>query len=480
MSFEAIIGLEIHVALDCATKLFCDCPNHPGDAPNVNICPTCLWFPGALPRLSQDALEKAALLCLGLGAQLQPRSAFDQKVYYYPDLPKGYQLSQAHLPLARGGAIEITDNFGLSGKRRIHHIHMEEDVARLVHEMEGRRPISLVDFNRAGAPLVEIVTEPDFRAPDEAMEFLKALRTRVRYVGASECSMENGTMRVDANISIRPLGAEQMSTKVEVKNMNSLRHVGDAIAYEISRQSAAVQAGEAVVLHTRLWDPDKKVTLPMRAKFEGPCIPDPSVPVIELAPHWIADMRARLPEAILTFGPAARAARFVTQYELSAEEATFLSADPEVAAYLEALIGQDVAPRMALHWLTTQLLPALKERDQAPGRTPVTPARLAGLLNLLVREEINANAAREVLAHLFDSDADPETIVRDRGFRQLSDTHTLETLVDTVLEAQADAVANLRAGHGKAMGFLIGQVMQASGGKANPKVVRELLDRKLC
>src|SRR6056297_457060 len=257
MEFEAIIGLEIHVELNCATKLFCDCPNQPGEEPNSNICPTCLWLPGAVPRLSRDAVEKASLICLGLDAQLQPTSAFDQKVYYYPDLPKGYQLSQAHLPLSRGGGIDITDENGKARQLRIHHIHMEEDVARLVHEMEGRLPISLVDFNRAGAPLVEIVTEPDFRSPHDAMEFLKALRTQVRYVGASECSMENGTMRADANISIRPRGSGEMNTKVEVKNMNSIRHVGDAIAYEIDRQAAAVKAGDAVVLHTRLWDPDK-------------------------------------------------------------------------------------------------------------------------------------------------------------------------------------------------------------------------------
>ena len=335
MDFEAVIGLEIHVELNCTTKMFCDCPNRYGDEPNINTCPICLWFPGAMPRFSQQALEKASLLCLGLGAELQPRSAFDQKVYYYPDLPKGFQLSQAHLPLSRGGGIDITDESGKPKRARLHHIHMEEDVAKLVHEMEGRLPISLVDFNRAGTPLVEIVTEPDFRSPYEAMEFLKALRTQVRYAGCSECSMENGTMRVDANISIRPRGTTQMNTKVEVKNMNSVRHVGDAIAYEISRQTAAVQAGETVILHTRLWDPDKKVTLPMRAKFEGPCVPDPSVPVIELTPEWIEKMRSRLPEM-----PAARAERFVKQHGLTAEEARFLSSDLEVAGYFEALIGR--------------------------------------------------------------------------------------------------------------------------------------------
>jgi len=474
VEYEAVIGLEIHVELNCTTKMFCDCPNRPGDEPNVNTCPTCLWLPGAMPRLSQEALTKASLLCLGLGADLQPKSAFDQKVYYYPDLPKGFQLSQAHLPLSLGGGIIITDENGKSKNLRIHHIHMEEDVAKLVHEMEGRLPISLVDFNRAGAPLVEIVTEPDFRTPYEAMEFLKSLRTQVRSVGSSECSMDNGTMRVDANISIRPMGTTQLNTKVEVKNMNSVRHVGDAIAYEISRQTTAVQAGETVILHTRLWDPDKKVTTPMRAKFSGPCVPDPSVPVIELTRGWIEEMRLRLPEM-----PAVKAERFVTKHGLTKDEATYLCSDQEIAGYFEALIGQDIAPRTAMHWLSTQLIPAVKERQLELSNSPVTPDRFAVLLKMLSKDEINANAAREVLLHLFDSDETPEAIVSARGFRQVSDSAVLDSLIDKVLSAQPSAVSDVRSGQGKAMGFLIGQVMQVSGGKANPKIIRELLAQKL-
>jgi aspartyl-tRNA(Asn)/glutamyl-tRNA(Gln) amidotransferase subunit B len=474
MDVEAVIGLEIHVELNCATKMFCDCPNRPGDAPNTNICPTCLWFPGAVPRLSREALEKASLVCLGLGAELQPKSAFDQKVYYYPDLPKGFQLSQAHLPLSRGGGIEVIDESGGHCRLRIHHIHMEEDVAKLVHEMEGRLPISLVDFNRAGAPLVEIVTEPDFRSPHEAMEFLKALRTRVRYVGASECSMENGTMRVDANISIRPAGSDRMNTKVEVKNMNSIRHVGDAIEYEIGRQSATLQAGEAVVLHTRLWDPEKKATVPMRAKFEGPCVPDPMVPVIELSAEWIEAMRARLPEM-----PAERAERFVRRHRLTVEEAAFLSTDPQVAGYFESLMAEGIAPRMAMHWLTTQLMPAVRARGQALSAGPVPPARLAELLRMIAGDRINAKAAREVLAQMFEGDRSPEAIVHAIGMGQVSDAGALDALIDTVLGEQAAAVADFKSGQGKALGFLIGRVMQASGGKANPKIIRELLLNKL-
>jgi aspartyl-tRNA(Asn)/glutamyl-tRNA(Gln) amidotransferase subunit B len=281
-------------------------------------------------------------------------------------------------------------------------------------------------------------------------------------------------MRVDANISVRPKGTSRMNTKVEVKNMNSVRHVGDAIVHEISRQSQAVQKGEAVVLHTRLWDPDKKVTLPMRGKFEGPCVPDPMVPVIELTPEWIEKIRARLPEM-----PAARAFRFVKQHGLSGEEAAFLSDDPEVAAYFEALIDRGVAPRAAMHWLTTQLIPAVKERKMDLAAQPVTPERFAALLILLANDEINANAAREVLTHLFESDASPEAIVSTRGFKQVSDAGALEAMINQVLAAQAAAVTDFRAGQGKALGFLIGQVMQASGGKANPKIIRELLTGKL-
>lgn len=286
--------------------------------------------------------------------------------------------------------------------------------------------------------------------------------------------MENGTMRVDANISIRPRGTSQMNTKVEVKNMNSIRHVGDAIAFEISRQSAAVQAGETVILHTRLWDPDKKVTIAMRGKFEGPCVPDPAVPVIELSPDWIEKMRSRLPEM-----PAARAERFVVQYGLTGEESTYLSSDPEVAGFFEALNGEGIAPRTAMHWLTTQLIPTVKDRRQELNNTTVTPARFAALLQMLSKEEINANAAREVLTHLFESDETPEAIVSARGFKQVSDRSTLDSLINKVLDAQPAAVADFRSGQGKAMGFLIGQVMQASDGKANPKIIKELLGKKL-
>jgi len=474
MDYEAVIGLEIHVELNCPTKMFCDCPNRPGDEPNKNTCPICLWLPGAIPQFGYEALEKATLACLALNCEIQEKSAFDQKVYYYPDLPKGFQLSQAHYPLSRNGWLNIIGEDGQPKRLRIHHIHMEEDVAKLIHEMEGKTPISLVDFNRAGAPLIEIVTEPDMRSPHDAMEFVRLLRTQIRYVGSSECSLESGTMRVDANISIRPKGTDQMNTKVEVKNMNSIRHVGDAIAYEIERQKTCLAEGEAMTMHTRLWDPVKKVTTAMRGKFAGPCVPDPSVPPVVISREWLEDKISCLPEM-----PARKAERFHQQFGLTDEEAFQLCTDKDTADYFEQVMSFPVPARMVTYWLTTQLMPVLRERGDALATSRVTPSRFADLLGLLDRNEVNANSAKEVLARLFETDLPVRTVVDQGGFGQVSDASELEGIVARILEGNAPAVADYHNGVSKALGFLIGQAMQASGGKANPKVVREILMKRL-
>ncbi len=474
MDYEAVIGLEIHVQLSCATKMFCDCPNRPGDLPNRNICPVCLWLPGAMARLGQESLEKAVLTCLALNCEIQPRSAFDQKVYYYPDLPKGFQLSQFHKPLARNGWLDIPDEDGRPKRLRIREIHMEEDVAKLTHEVEGRTPISLVDFNRAGAPLAEIVTEPEMRSPYDATEFLKALITQIRYAGAAECSMERGTLRADANVSLRPRGSDELSTKVEVKNMNSIRHVGDAIVHEVKRQTERLSAGEAVVLHTRLWDPDRGLTTPMRGKFSGPCVPDPSVPEVVVSEQWLAELRSRLPEM-----PTQRRKRFVAQHGLTRQEAASMTAEREVAEYFETVAEACASARTAAQWVANQVLPALEERGQSPADTPVTPERLAGLLALVEGDEITMNVAKQVLALLFESDQTPEQLVEQHGLKQVTDSAELEAIVDQVLGANPAAVEDFRKGRKQAIGFLVGQAMRASRGKANPKLVRQLLDSKL-
>lgn len=474
MAYEAVIGLEIHVQLNCETKMFCDCPNRPGDRPNLNTCPICLWMPGAIAQFSQKALEHAVLTALALNCAIQPRSAFDQKVYYYPDLPKGFQLSQHHKPLARNGWLDIPGEDGVPKRLRIHHVHMEEDVAKLVHETEGRTRISLVDFNRAGSPLVEIVTEPDMRSAYDAMEFLRALRRQIRYAGTAECSMDSGTMRCDANISIRPAGSSEMNTKVEVKNMNSVRAVGAAIDHEIRRQIEELDAGRPIVLHTRLWDPDKNITTPMRGKFAGPCVPDPSVPAVVLADEWISAMQSRLPEM-----PAQKQARFASDYGLLEDEAAQMSSELDVAEYFEAVVGGNIQPRAAAQWISARLLPVARERGESLADTSITPPRLVSLLNMVERDRITAKAARQVFDLMLDSDRSPEELVEIHGFAQLGDSDELAALLDRVLAEHADAVENYRKGKKEAAGFLVGQVMRASNGKANPKLLREMLDARL-
>jgi aspartyl-tRNA(Asn)/glutamyl-tRNA(Gln) amidotransferase subunit B len=474
MKYEAVIGLEIHIQLNSATKIFCDCANNPGDDPNTNVCPVCLWMPGALPVLSREVLEKAVLTCLSLNCEVQGESAFDQKIYYYPDLPKGFQLSQAHKPLARKGWVEILDEQGNPKKLRLHHVHMEEDVAKLVHENEGRVPVSLVDFNRAGTPLVEVVTEPELAGPHDAMEFLKAIRNQVRYTGCAECSMESGTMRCDANISIRPAGSDQLNTKVEIKNMNSIHHVGDAIAYEIKRQIDAVNNNEPIVLHTRLWDPEKHITKAMRAKFEGPCIPDPSVPLIVLTDPWLEKMKSLLPEM-----PDHKVKRFVREYSLIYDEAVLMSSERRLSEFFESVVMLGARPRLAAGRIAAQLLPALKAHGQTLTDTNVTPERFAGLIQLLEKGEINSNSAKSVLEKLFETNKTAGQIVEEFGFRQVSDTSELAKIVDKIISDNDSAVSNYRNGNEKSMGFLVGQAMKASRGKANPKVIQEIITEQL-
>lgn len=474
MKYEAVIGLEIHVQLNSATKLFCDCPNRPGDEPNRNTCPICLWLPGALPQLSQEAFEKATLACLALNCTIQPESAFDQKVYYYPDLPKGFQLSQHHQPLARNGWVDIMGEDGRNKRLRIHHIHMEEDVAKLVHETEGKTPISLVDFNRAGTPLIEIVSEADMRNPHEAMEYVKTLRGQLRYTGSAECSLEQGTLRVDANISLRPRGTDELNTKVEVKNMNSIRNVGDAIAYEIIRQTNCLEKGEPILLHTRLWDPEKRVTSPMRGKFSGPCIPDPSVPKIVVSNDWLKEMQGRLPEM-----PGQKKERFLREYGLTPEEASNMSFERDLSEFFEAVVKQDIPPRKVAGWMTTHLVPALRDRNQTIRETLLTAERFTRLLSMLEKDIINAHAAKEVMLQLLSSEETPEEIVEKGGFHQVSDTTELEAFIDRIIAEHPSAVEDFRKGNTKVMGFLMGLAMKASQGKANPKLLKEILTKRL-
>lgn len=474
MNFEAVIGLEIHMQLNSPTKMFCDCPNMPADPPNLNTCPTCLWFPGAIPVFSRNVLEKAVLLCLSLNCEIQHESVFDQKVYYYPDLPKGFQLSQFHKPLSKNGWLDIVTEEAETRRLRIQKIHMEEDVARLVHETEDHKQISLVDFNRAGAPLVEIVTEPDMRSSYDAMEFLKALRRQIRYSGSSECSMEQGTMRVDANISIRPEGSGEFNTKVEVKNMNSIRNVGDAIDYEIARQKDSKEKGGEIVLHTRLWDPDNKITLPMRGKFAGPCVPDPAVSTIVITEDYVNEMKDRLPEM-----PDRKISRFIEQYGLTEQEASLISSELDLSLYFEDTVKKGASPRTVVHWLTSAMMSCIRKRGLSLSDSPVSAEDFAHLLGMLERNEITAKATKKVLSRMFDTDKTPEAIVKELDLKQVSDINELEALVEKLLSGNHDAVESLKKGNEKIMDFLVGQAMRESKGRANPRVIAEIIAGKI-
>ncbi|MBM4324007.1 MAG: Asp-tRNA(Asn)/Glu-tRNA(Gln) amidotransferase subunit GatB, partial [Deltaproteobacteria bacterium] len=370
--------------------------------------------------------------------------------------------------------VDIVGEDGRSKRLRIHHIHMEEDVAKLVHEMEGKTPISLVDFNRAGTPLIEIVSEADMRSPDEAMEYVKTLRNQLRYTGSAECSLELGTLRVDANISLRPLGTDEFNTKVEVKNMNSIRNVGDAIAYEITRQTHCLDKGEPIVLHTRLWDPEKRMTSPMRSKFSGPCIPDPSVPRIVVSQEWLKKIQGRLPEM-----PAQKTERFLKVYGLTPEEASNMSLERDLSDFFEAVVKQDISPRKVAGWMTTHLIPILRDRNQTIRETFLTPDRFSQLLSMLDKDMINAQSAKEVLLQLLSSEETIEEIVKKGRFQQVSDTTELEAVIDRIIAEHPSDVEDFRKGNTKVIGFLMGLAMKASQGKANPKLLKDILTKRL-
>jgi len=474
MRYEAVIGLEIHVQLNSPTKLFCDCPNDPSLPPNTAVCPVCLGLPGALKQFGRVPRDKAVLSCLALNCEVQPVSAFDQKVYYYPDLPRGYQLSQFHRPLGKNGWLEVPGEDGSWRRLRIREAHMEEDVARLVHGTEGRRRFSLVDFNRAGAPLVEIVTEPDMRSPREAMEFIRMLRASLRYAGTAECSMEEGTLRADANVSIRPEGSPEFFSKVEVKNLNSIRHLGAAVAYEIARQTELVAEGKPVTLHTRLWDPERGVTTPMRGKFAGPCVPDPSVPPVSVSVELVEELKNRLPKM-----PAARRKEYGRLPGLTPEDAEQMSSERDLADYFETLLAAGGPPKAAVDWINNRLRPLLRERNQSPGETPVTPERLAELILLVEKKEISSSAGKKVLAQLFESGLSPAELAEKEGLGGISDAETLEKIVEAVIVGNPDAVNDYRGGRKPALGFLVGRAVQAAAGRADPKELRRRLEERL-
>ena len=480
--YEAVIGIEVHCQLRTASKMFCSCSNaYDGAAPNSHTCPVCLGLPGALPTINRAAVEGVIATGIAIGATTPAATRWDRKNYFYPDLPKGYQISQYDLPLAAHGrlAIETSDGPFVVGIQRA---HLEEDTAKLIHGTDDAgRKISLIDFNRSGAPLMEIVTDPDVRSAEQARRYAEELQALLRAIGVSDADMERGQMRVEANVSLRPRGTEPFGTRVEVKNMNSFRSVERAIAFEIERQAVALDAGEVLTQDTRGWDDNRGVTYVMRSKEDSHdyrYFPEPDLPPLRVAPAWIEAVRAALPEL-----PGARRLRYTDGLGLSAYDAAVVAAQPDLAVAFEAIraAGPELPPKEIANFVTGDYGRAANETAV---RTPdglVGSARAAELADLLRRVEageLSRTNAREVLVEHVASGAATASIVADKGFRQISDSGALGAAIEAVLAANPAAVADHQAGK-PSLGFLVGQVMKATRGQANAELVGKLLRERL-
>jgi aspartyl-tRNA(Asn)/glutamyl-tRNA(Gln) amidotransferase subunit B len=469
--YEAVIGLECHVQLATHSKMFCGCSSdYAGAPPNTHVCPICLGMPGVLPVINRTAVEYTLLTGLSLNADIPEATKFDRKNYPYPDLVKGYQISQYDLPLVKGGWIEIT----LDGQtRRIHleRVHLEEDTGKLTHASGG----SLVDFNRSGVPLMEMVSQPDLRTPAEAREYLRKLRTILRTLGVSGADMEKGQLRCDVNVSLRPIGQAKFGTKVEVKNLNSFRSVQRALEYEIVRQAAALDAGEVIPQETRGWQEDRGVTVSQRSKEEAHdyrYFPEPDLPPIFVSADWVASLRSRLPEL-----PDARRSRYMTAFGLGPADAEALSSDAWSARLFEETVAAGADAKKAANWIQNDVA-RLRDESSGDGHN-FDPHHLAELLQLVDDGVIGISAARQVLPRVYDSGRAPRELVAELGLAQVSDTSELESVVREVLASNAAPVADYRAGKLTAINFLKGQVMKATRGKANPAVAEDLLKKLL-
>jgi aspartyl-tRNA(Asn)/glutamyl-tRNA(Gln) amidotransferase subunit B len=470
MAFEPVIGLEVHAQLKTATKIFCGCSTRFGAPPNTHTCPVCLGLPGALPVLNRKVVEYTIRMALATHCRINSNCRFARKNYFYPDLPKGYQISQYEQPIAVGGYVDIQID---SETRRIGltRIHMEEDAGKLVHDPE--RPISLVDLNRAGTPLMEIVSEPDLRSPEEAGAYLRILRSIVRWIDIGDGNMEEGSFRCDANISLRPKSQTTLGTRSEIKNLNSFKHVEKALRYEIARQTEILLEGGAIAQETRLWDPDKGVTHSMRGKEEAHdyrYFPDPDLLPLHIDDRWVADIRAQLPEL-----PEERHARFMTEQQLSAYDAGVLTSSRELADYFETCVRAFPQPKTAANWITGALLGLLNAQGKTIEETPVAAADLADLLKLIDQGLISTTIAKTVFEQMAATGRPPARIVEEQGLTQVSDSGALERAIDQVLAAHPKELGRYREGQTKLLGFFVGQIKRATEGKANPQMGNRLL-----
>jgi aspartyl-tRNA(Asn)/glutamyl-tRNA(Gln) amidotransferase subunit B len=479
MSYEAVIGLEVHAELLTQSKVFCGCSSKFGAPPNQNTCPVCLALPGALPVLNRRAVEFGIRAGLATHCTVANYSRWARKNYFYPDLPKGYQISQYELPLCLAGRIDIVTEAGGPKRIRLTRIHMEEDTGKNIHDAHGDS--SLVDFNRCGVPLLEIVSEPDIRSAAEAGAYLRKLRTILQYLEICDGNMEEGSFRCDANVSIRRPGATELGTKVEIKNMNSFRNVERAIEFELKRQAQALDEGARLVQETRLWDPDREVTRSMRSKesaHDYRYFPEPDLLPLLVSDEWIEEVRRGLPEL-----PDARRARFARDYALPEYDADVLTMRKDVADYYEEAVRHHKNPKALSNWVMGDILRIIRERKLDNALVihdwPVPPERLAAMVELIDSGEISGKIAKSVFEEMVNTGKTPVQIVDEQGLKQISDEGPIIAAVEQVIAANPEKVAEYRSGKDKLFGFFVGQAMKATQGKANPQKLNELLRTKL-
>ena len=479
MTYDVVIGLEVHAQLTTRTKMFCGCPTTFGAAPNTQTCPVCQGMPGTLPVVNRRAVEYGVRTALAFGCRINASCRFARKHYYYPDMPKNFQISQYEEPLAEDGRLEVELADGTSRTIGIQRLHLEEDVGKLVHEgtLETAHA-SLVDYNRAGVPLMETVSRPELRSPEEAATYLRAFRAVLVYLGVCDGNMEEGSLRCDANVSLKPAGATVLGTKVEIKNMNSFRNVQRALEFEVTRQTAALDHGERIVQETRLWDADRGYTRSMRSKeyaHDYRYFPEPDLVPLRLEPSWIDAIRAALPEL-----PRARRQRFVAVYGLPAYDAAVLTQSRALAEYYEAAVRAFPQPKIVSNWVMSELLRELPGDDErAIAAARVTPERLAGLLRLIEDGTISGKIAKTVFDKMAATGEEPAAIVRREGLTQVADAGALAAMVDAAIAGNPRAVEDFQKGKTAAAKALVGQVMKVSGGKANPAIVTRLVEEKL-
>lgn len=478
MKYEAVIGLEIHCELKTKTKIFCGCATGFGAEQNTHVCPVCLGLPGVLPTVNKRVVEFGIKAGLATNCTINKYSKFDRKNYYYPDLPKNWQTSQYDLPIAEHGWVDI-DVDGEKKRIRLTRIHMEEDAGKLVHSGTTIKDsaTSNVDYNRTGVPLLEIVSEPDLRSAEEARAYMEKIKAIMEYINVSNCRMEEGNLRADINVSLRPAGTKELGTRTEMKNINSFKNLEDAINYEIERQQEVLEDGGHVVQETRTFDPARGITLSMRSKenaHDYRYMPEPDLPPIVTSEETIEKYRSELPEL-----PDARRARLEKEYGLSDYDAGIITSSRAMAEYFDAVVATGADPKLAANWIMGDLAKNLNEDGIDITKSPVSAERLGKMIGLIMKDTISGKIAKKVFKEMWTNEDDPEKIVKDKGLVQITDTGAIEAAVDAAIAANPKAVAEYKGGKKKAIGALVGQVMKATRGKANPQMVNKMLAEKL-